>query len=464
MRAGTTHTVHSWDFLPHVSPLTADHRKARPMTLPASDDAPASTPATPPPGQAPRKPVGLLRDPGFRRYWGAQTVSRLGDQISGLAIPLVAVTVIHADTAQMGYLGAAAWLPHLLIGVYAGLWADRRRHRRRVMIAADLGRFVLLVTIPVTHALGALTLGHLYVVAFASGTLSVFFEVCNPPVFKALVPPSRYVAGNSLVSGNRAMAKVVGPSIAGFLVQLFSAPFALLADAVSYLGSALFLSRIAPVEAPPSPRERAQLRTAGRFMARSRPIRAALAATASVNFFSFAVTTLFVLYATEALHLGPDLLGTVLGAGAIGAVVGAVCATPLTRRIGVGRVFLLGCVMMPAPLLLIPAAAGSTALVVAMLVAAEFGSALGVMWIDVTAATLLTRLVPDDMRSRVFGAYQAVNLGTRPLAALVAGTVAGSLGMRTTLWIAVAGALTSFLWVLPSPLMRRQLPEAAQEL
>lgn len=144
------------------------------MTLPASDDAPASTSTTAPPDQAPHKPVGLLRDPAFRRYWSAQTVSRLGDQISGLAIPLVAVTVIHADTAQMGYLGAAAWLPHLLLGVYAGLWADRRRYRRRVMIAADLGRFALLVTIPVAHVLGALTLGHLYAVAFASGTLSVF--------------------------------------------------------------------------------------------------------------------------------------------------------------------------------------------------------------------------------------------------------------------------------------------------
>ncbi|MGW5496939.1 MFS transporter [Streptomyces olivaceoviridis] len=409
------------------------------------------------------RPATLLRDPPFRRYWTAQTVSRLGDQVSNLAVPLIAVTVIHADTAQMGYLSAAAWIPYLLFGLHAGLWADRLRHRRRAMIAADVGRFAILMTIPVAHAFGTLTFWHLYAVAFATGALSVVFEVCNPPVFKALVEPAQYVAGNSLVSGNRAMAKVAGPTIGGFLVQLFTAPVALAADALSYLASALLLSRIAPAEAPPAPREGAAMRAAVRYIARSPAIRAALAATASVNFFCFGVTTLFVLYATETLHLGPDLLGLILGAGAVGAVVGAVCATPLTRRVGVGPTFLLGCVMMPASMLLIPAADGPTHVVAAMLVAAEFGSGIGVMWIDITVATVLTSLVPDASRSMVFGVYQTANLGTRPFAALAAGTAAGWLDTRTTLWIAVAGALTSFLWVLPSPLRRRDLPRAAHE-
>ncbi|MGW7418880.1 MFS transporter [Streptomyces sp. NPDC054813] len=432
------------------------------MRISAPDDTAAPTTRPPVRSRVLSWIPGLLYDTAFRRYWTAQTVSYLGDQVSALAIPLIAVTVVHAGAAQMGYLAAAVWLPHLLFGPYAGLWADRRRHRRRVMIAADLGRFALLVSLPVVHALSALTFTSLFTVAFGVGLLSVLFEVCNPPLFKALVPPGGYVAGNALGSGSRAMAKVVGPSAGGFLVQLFSAPLALLVDALSYLVSAVLLARIAPEEAPPS-EDRVRLRAAGRFILRSRAIRAALAATATVNFFCFVTTTLFVLYATTTLGLGAGLLGTVLGAGAVGAVVGAVCATPLTRRLGVGRTFLLGCLTTPAPLLLIPAAHGSGPAVLVMLVSAQFGSALGVIWIDITAATLLTSLVPDAMRSSVFGAYQGVNLGMRPLAALIAGAVAGPLGLRTTLWIAAAGALTACLWILPSPLSRRTPPAAGQE-
>ncbi|MCS0600878.1 MFS transporter [Streptomyces sp. LP11] len=432
------------------------------MHVPAPEEtaAPATRPAAR--SRALSWLPGLLYDTAFRRYWTAQTVSYLGDQVSALAIPLISVTVVHADAAQMGYLGAAVWLPHLLFGPYAGLWADRRRHRRRVMIAADLGRFTLLLTLPVAYALDMLTFSVLFTVAFGVGLLSVLFEVCNSPLFKALVPPGGYVQGNALGSGSRAMAKVVGPGVAGFLVQLFSAPVALLVDALSYLVSAVQLARIAPQEAPPS-RDRAQLRAAGRFIVRSRTVRAALAATATVNFFCFVTTTLFVLYATTTLGLSAGLLGTVLSAGAVGAVVGAVSATALTRRLGVGRTFLLGCLVTPAPLLLIPAAHGSGTMTLLMLVGAQFGSATGVIWIDITAATLLTSQVPDAVRSSVFGAYQGVNLGVRPLASLLAGAVAGPLGLRATLWAAAAGALTACLWALPSPLARRTPPEAVRE-
>ncbi|MGW5255534.1 MFS transporter [Streptomyces sp. NPDC004012] len=405
---------------------------------------------------------GLLRDTAFRRYWTAQTVSRLGDQVSALALPLIAVTVVHADAARMGLLGAAAWLPNLLFGLYAGLWADHRANRRRVMIAADLGRTALLATVPLAYALGRLTLGQLYAVAFAVGTLSVFFEVCNPPLFKALVPPAGYVQGNALTSGSRAMSKVVGPSAGGFAVQLLSAPFALLADALSYLVSALFLSRITPAEPPPAPKERGRLGAAGRFIVRSPVIRSALAATATVNFGCFMVTTLFVLYATTSLHLNPGLLGLVLGAGAGGALLGAALATPLARRIGVGRTFALGCLAMPAPMLLIPAATGPRPVVLTMLFAAEFGSGIGVMWLDIALASILTSAVPDAMRSSVFGAYQSVNLGTRPLAALAAGVLAGPLGPRTTLWAGAVGALAAFLWLLPSPVLKRAAQHADQ--
>ncbi|MCA1223037.1 MFS transporter [Streptomyces sp. 8L] len=398
----------------------------------------------------PRIP-GLLRDRAFRRYWSGQGISLLGDQLSSIAIPLIGVLAVHADAAQMGYLTAASWLPNLFFALHAGGWADRRAHRRRVMIAADLGRAALIATVPCAYALHALTLVHLYVVAFAAGTLAVFFDVCDAPLFNALVPPDRYVEGNSLTNGNRAMSQVVGPSVGGVLVQLLSAPLALLGDALSFVASALFLSRIAPAEPPPARGAPGRLAQGRRFIARSPVVRASLGATATVNLFTFMVNALFVLYATTTLGLSPGLLGTVLGAGAVGGLLGAACAGPLAGRIGIGRTFILGCIAYPAPMLLIPAAHGPAPMVVGLLLAAEFGSGVGVMWLDVAVGSILAGGVPDDLRSRVFGAYRTVNYGTRPLGSLAGGALAGSIGLRPTLWIAVAGALTSFLWLLASP-------------
>ncbi|MEU9150494.1 MFS transporter [Streptomyces sp. NPDC048417] len=401
----------------------------------------------------------LLREVNFRRYWTGQTISGLGDQISSIAIPLVAVLAAHANAAQMGYLAAAAWLPNLLFALHAGVWADRRSQRRRVMIAADLGRLALIATIPLAYAFNAVTLTHLYAVALVAGTLSVLFDVCNAPLFNALVPPDRYVEGNSLLSGSRAMSQIAGPSIGGVLVQILSAPLALLADALSFAASAFALSRMAPVEPPAERKANSRLAEGARFIVGSPMIRASLAATATVNFFTFMVAALFVLYATTVLHLNPGLLGAVLGAGSVGGLLGALCAAALTRRIGVGPTFVLGTIVFPAPLLLIPAAHGTTPVVLGLLFAAEFGSGLGVMWLDIAGASIFAAVVPDNLRSRVFGAYRSVNFGTRPLGSLAGGVLASTIGLRPTLWLAVAGALTAFLWLLPSPVLRlRELP------
>ncbi|MFC9437262.1 MFS transporter [Nocardia sp. NPDC057030] len=396
----------------------------------------------------------LLRDVSFRRYWTGQTISTLGDQISLVVIPMVAVLVTHADATQMGLLVAAGWLPHLLFGLQAGVWADRRARRRRVMIAADLGRFVLVASIPLVYLFDGLTLTQLYVVALSVGTLSVFFDVCNASLFPALVAPQRYIAGNSLISASRAMSQMAGPSIGGLLVQLISAPVALLADAVSFLASAVALAHIAPPELPAQQAVRGQFTGGIRFIAGSPIMRAALAATATVNFFTLMVAALFMLYAIDVLRLEPGAIGLVLGAGAVGGLLGAVTAGPLADRIGVGPTFVAGCVVFPAPMLLIPAAHGTGPAVLVLLTAAEFGSGLGVMWLDVTASSLFTAITPNRMLARVSGAYRAVNYGVRPLGSLAGGTLATAVGLRPTLWIATVAALSAFLFLLPSPIPR----------
>jgi MFS family permease len=399
---------------------------------------------------APRIP-SLLRDRAFRRYWSAQTISMFGDQISSIALPLVAVLALHASAAQMGLLTALVWTPSLLFAVHAGAWVDRRAHRRATMIVADLGRAGLLASVPASYALGVLTIWQLYAVAFGAGTFSVLFTVGNPALFVALVPADRYMDGNTLVYGSRALSFVGGPSVGGLLVQLVTAPFAVLADALSFLGSAFFLSRIRPAEAPPATAEDGALSVGAKFIRDSPVVRSSLIAISLVNFFNFVFLALFVLYATRSLHVRPGLLGLVLGAGAVGGVLGALVTKRLAARLGVGRVNTAAFLVFTAPLVLVPLASGTKPVILALLFAAEFVSGLGLMALDISAASIYAVVIPNELRSRVNGAFQAVNYGVRPLGALAGGFLATAIGVRPTLWLATVGATIGFFLLLPSP-------------
>jgi MFS family permease len=396
----------------------------------------------------------------FRRFWTGQTVSLFGDQITSLAVPLVGVLVLHAGPAQMGYLTAANLAPYLLFSLHAGAWVDRRGRRRQVMIAADLGRAILIAAVPVSYAVGSLTLAQLYVVAFLTGALSMLFYVSQSTLFVSLVPREDYVEANSFLHGSRAFSFAAGPPAGGLLVQLLTAPYALVVDAVSFLVSAVFLRRIDPVEPPVATDESGRVIAGARFIRRSPVIRAALGATATINFFNFAFFALFILYATRSLHVRPGLLGVVLGAGAVGGLLGSALTPRLGRRIGIGPAFFVGCILFPAPIVLVPLAGGPKPLVLALLFLAEFGSGLGVMVLDITAGSIFAALIPHELRARVSGAYLVVNNGIRPLGSLVGGALGSAIGVRNTLWIVTVGAIAGFLWLLPSPVLGlKDLPE-----
>jgi predicted MFS family arabinose efflux permease len=419
----------------------------------------------PAPRVAASEPPPLLRQPEFLKLWAAQSISQLGDQVTYLALPLVAVLTLDASAAQMGFLVAAELLPHLFFSLLAGVWIERSRRRRNLMIIADVARALLLASVPLAAAFDVLTFLQLYAVAFAVGTFAVMFDVSWSTLFVTVVPRRDVVDANSKLSASRAVSFVTGPSVAGFLVQVLTAPVTLLVDAFSYLGSALFLSRIRAEEPPVEYDGNGvlqSLRAGMRFVLGDGVIRADLACAATVNLFNFVFHAIFVLYATKELGVAPGTLGVALGVGAVGGILGALVAPRLERAIGIGRSVLVGSILFPAPLILVPIASGSELQLGVMLGAAEFFSSVGVMIFDVSAASMIFLRTPDRIRARTTGTFRFVNYGIRPIGALLGGALGTALGLEAALWIGVVGALAGAIWLLFSPVPRlREVVEAA---
>jgi MFS family permease len=420
---------------------------------------------TVPPEAAPEPPP-LLRQPEFMKLWAAQSISQLGDQITLLALPLVAVLTLDASAAQMGFLVAAELMPHLLFSLFAGVLIERVSTRRRLMIVADLARAALLASIPLAAAFDLLSFPQLYAVAFGIGTFAVMFDISWSTLFISIVPRRDVVDANSKLSLSRSLSFVTGPSLAGFLVQVLTAPATLLLDAFSYVGSAIFLRRIRaqepPVEADGQDSVLQSLRTGFAFVLKDEFIRPELLCVATINLFNFVFHAIFVLYATRELGVEPGLLGLILGAGAVGGIAGALVAVRVERLIGIGPAFTLGAVLFPLPLILIPLASGSELTIAVMLGLAEFFCSVGVMILDVNAGSLMLLRTPDRLRARMTGTFRFVNMGIRPLGALIGGGLGTAIGLHTTLWIGVLGALAGVLWLVFSPIPRlREAPAEA---
>jgi MFS family permease len=408
----------------------------------------------------------LLRRGPFRNFWLGQTISVFGDQVTLLAVPIVAVLALHAEAAQMGLLTAVGLLPHLLFSLPAGVWLDRVQRKRRLMILADLARALVIVSVPVAYALGLLTIAQLFVVTFLAGSLAVAFDIAWNTLFVAVAERDEYVQANSLLNGSRSLAYVGGPSIGGGLIQLFGGAYAMLADALSFLASAFFLRRTVAREPPVEVQTdslRRQLASGLRFIFGDPIMRPTLLSVATVNLFNFGFQALFILYVTTYLGVQPGPLGLALGAGAVGGVSGAVLAGRIGRRIGLGRAFTLGVVLFPAPLILVPVVTGSLAVVLAMLFTMEFLAGLGVMILDINVGAFMQARTPDRIRGRAMGAFRFINYGIRPVGALLGGVLGDAIGVRETLFVVTIAALTGVLWLVGSPIIGlRDMPEPAE--
>lgn len=402
-------------------------------------------------------PTTLWRHPDFVKLWTGQTVSKFGSHITGVALPLTAVLTLAATPAQMGVLAALGSLPVLLIGLPAGAWVDRLR-RRPLLIAADVGRAILLLSIPIAALLRSLRIEQLYLVALLTGALTVIFDVADPAFLPAIVPPEQLVEGNSRLGASDALAEIAGPTLAGGLVQVLSAPFAIAIDAATFIVSALCLGAIHARE--PQPMKQVKRQSIGseiveglRMVLRQPLLRALAGTMATFTFFGNFIGTLYTIYILRVLHVPPAVVGTLIGLGGVGAFVGALLAELLVRHFGLGRMLIAAMTFYGCTGLTIPLAGGPMFVAVGMLAAGQLIGDIAIAVYLINDVSLRQSIIPSSLLGRANASMQVLERGIGPLGALLAGILGGSalLGMRGTILIGVLGVIVSSLWLVFSP-------------
>ena len=400
-----------------------------------------------------RRPGGLWRHRDFLSLWGAETISQFGSQVSFLALPLVAILVLEESAFRVAALTSMQFLPFLLFTLPAGVWVDRLR-RKPILVAGDLGRALALASVPVAHWAGTLTIWHLYVVAFVHGVCTVFFDVAYQSYLPALVGRDQVVEGNAKLEVSRAASNIGGPGIAGGLVAALTAPVAVLADAVSFLLSAVLLGGIRKREAAPPRDDRRSLRhelaEGLRYVFGHSYQRTMVAMTALSNFFGQVVFSILLVYAVRDLGLSAGTIGIVLAIGNVGTLVSALTAKRIGERLGVGRTILLASCLFGPGTLLIAAAPKDNAIpfILASMIVIGFG---GILY-NVTAISLIQAITPDRILGRANASRRFVVWGVVPLGGLTGGALASTIGLRETLVVGALGGLLTIVPILFSPL------------
>lgn len=407
--------------------------------------------------------LGLLRDHDYRQLWVSTTVSQLGFQVTQLAVTLVAIDHLGVGEAQAGLLVAAQSAAFLLVGLPAGAWVDRMR-RRRVLVVADVGRGLLLASVPLAWWAGVLTLWQLYAVALAHGVLTVFFDVAYQSYLPHLVGRERLVEGNAKLEAVRATSQVAGPSLAGQVIRLLGAPLALLVDAVAMAASAVLYARIRkPEPRPERPgggRLRHEIAEGLRFVLGHRLLRAITACTGTFNFFSAVSSAMLLFYLRREVALDPGAIGLVLSILAAGGVLGAVVARPFARWVGQGRAIWMSVAFLSPFMLLLPLVESPGWLLWVAAAAGAVSSAGGVVY-NVTQVSFRQAITPDRLLGRMNASVRFLVWGTMPVGGLVGAWLGAWCGARLTLLIGLLGTCVAFLPVFLSPLRTmRSLPQA----
>nr|WP_203689980.1 MFS transporter [Streptomyces sp. SID12488] len=406
----------------------------------------------------------MWRDRDFRRLWVGQTASQLGEHATLVVLPLFAVLTLDAGADQLGVLRAVGQAPVLLLSLFVGAWVDRWR-TRTVMVLTDIGRTLTLGAAAVAGLFGRLGLPELFVVAFAVGALSVFFDVAYQSSLVRLVTREQLVRGNSALEGSRSAAQIGGPALGGALVSILSAPIAAASSALFFALSFLSIRRIRRTEAIPEHSERPprlgrRIHDGLRFVVGDPSLRAVCLASAAFQFSFAAVMTVYLLFLPRELHLSGTAVGLALAATGPGALLGSMLAARLPSRFGHGTVLVTAAALGDGAFLCVPALDGSPAVTVPVLLAAGFVFGTGSQLVTVTVMAVRQAVTPDGMQGRAAATITFVGMGLAPFGSLLGGFLAQEWGLRTSLLVTAAGMLLSPVLMAISPLARlgRTLP------
>jgi MFS family permease len=416
-----------------------------------------------------RRPTGgLWSHPDFVKLWTGQSISEVGSQVSQLAIPWLAAVGLHASPIEFSLLGVFGFLPFILFALPAGVWVDRLR-RRQILIVGDASRAVLLALIPILWASGVLQIWHLLVLQFVIGIFTVFFDVAYQSYLPALIEREHLVDGNSKLQLTVSIAQVGGPSLSGGLIAAITAPYAIVADAASFVISTLFMVRMRhrenlprQDEDVPRPKMWPQVKEGLAWVLGNRTLRAIALCTGTGNFFGQIFFAVLLLYSVRVLHLSSVTLGVAFAIGALGSVVGALSANRVQKWLGVGPAIIAYTVVFSVAPIAIPLAPRSSPLPLLITGLLLFGFS-GVAY-NITQVSLRQAITPERLQGRMNAAVRWIIWGTIPLGTLAGGAIGQTVGLHAALWVGAIGGLPVFLWVLLSPVRSiREMPEPVSE-
>ena len=411
---------------------------------------------------------GLWRHADFLRLWVSATTSAFGAQIRFLALPLTAILVLDATPLQLGILAAAGTAPALILGLGAGVWVDRRG-KRPVMVASALGRAVLVLAIPVAAALEILRIEYLYAVALGVGVLDLFYSVANRSLLPSLLARDDLVEANSKLEVGLSASLVAGPGTAGALTRLFTAPAALVADAVTSAVSALAIWTIrAPERRLETSPRRGDLVNEARqglgLVGRNSVLLAMAGVAGGLAIFNAMFEVGWFLYITKRLEVDPLSLTLMISVSSIGSLLGASVADRVVRWAGTGRTIVAGVVMAGLSDLATPLVGGPFTGVVIFLTAAMFFFGIGVAIYSVSQVSLRQAITPLRLQGRMNGVMNALQVGLVPVGALIGGVLGDTIGIRPTMFLSAGGEIAVVVWLLVTPVWSlRDLPEATDD-
>ncbi len=409
--------------------------------------------------------AGIWSNRDFVKLWLGQTVSRFGTHITDAAIAATAALIMRATPAQMGVLGAVEGVAVLMFGLIAGAWVDRLR-RRPILMATDIGRALTLATIPLAWMMNALTMGHLWVAAGLVGVMTVFYNVADRAALPALVSRAHLVEANSKLSASESVAEIGGQALGGTLVQLISAPLTIFVDTLSYLFSALCIGLIRKPEPAPRPSEerqhlRLEIMDGLRTVAHQPTLRVLAGSSAVTSFFGSFIGALCWIYLIRELKMTPAFVGLWVGVGGIGSLIGALLASRITRRFGLGPSLVGASLYAALVSVYLPLIDGPRLMVAVVLLLGQLINDVAWPIHQINAMTLRQTAVPDHLLGRANAGMDMLQQAASPLGALMGGVLGSLIGMRGTLWIAWMGIMSAALWLYFSPVRSLRHPPSA---